>query len=163
MPCVCGIGESTETHCLPIIKGTAKAATAQALMRARYAAYALGELDFLKTSLHPEQRGDYDEKATELWSKKATWHGLEIVETTDGGEGDATGIVEFKAHYEVNGLRNEHHERAEFQKQNGVWYFFDGTQVTHAPIRREGPRVGRNDPCSCGSGKKFKKCCGRAA
>jgi len=30
---------------------------------------------------------------------------------------------------------------------------------THAPIRRA-PRPGRNDPCSCGSGRKFKKCCG---
>ncbi|MBM3333698.1 SEC-C domain-containing protein [Candidatus Sumerlaeota bacterium] len=29
------------------------------------------------------------------------------------------------------------------------------------PIRR-GPKVGRNDPCPCGSGKKFKKCCGAA-
>ncbi len=29
------------------------------------------------------------------------------------------------------------------------------------PIRREGPKVGRNDPCPCGSGKKYKKCCGR--
>ena len=29
-----------------------------------------------------------------------------------------------------------------------------------APIRREGAKVGRNDPCTCGSGKKFKKCCG---
>jgi hypothetical protein len=28
------------------------------------------------------------------------------------------------------------------------------------PIRREAPKVGRNDPCPCGSGKKFKKCCG---
>lgn len=27
------------------------------------------------------------------------------------------------------------------------------------PVRREGPRVGRNDPCPCGSGKKYKKCC----
>ena len=26
-------------------------------------------------------------------------------------------------------------------------------------IRREGKKVGRNDPCSCGSGKKYKKCC----
>lgn len=26
---------------------------------------------------------------------------------------------------------------------------------------REAPKVGRNDPCPCGSGKKFKKCCGR--
>jgi uncharacterized protein YecA (UPF0149 family) len=28
------------------------------------------------------------------------------------------------------------------------------------PIRRTEPKVGRNDPCPCGSGKKFKKCCG---
>ncbi|WP_226912635.1 SEC-C metal-binding domain-containing protein, partial [Halomonas sp. 3D7M] len=29
------------------------------------------------------------------------------------------------------------------------------------PLRREGPKVGRNDPCSCGSGKKYKQCCGK--
>jgi hypothetical protein len=29
------------------------------------------------------------------------------------------------------------------------------------PVVRQAPRVGRNDPCTCGSGKKFKKCCGR--
>jgi hypothetical protein len=29
-------------------------------------------------------------------------------------------------------------------------------------VRRQNPGVGRNDPCPCGSGKKFKKCCGRA-
>ncbi|QFU02244.1 preprotein translocase subunit SecA [Halomonas sp. THAF5a] len=29
------------------------------------------------------------------------------------------------------------------------------------PLRREGPKVGRNDPCPCGSGKKFKQCCGK--
>lgn len=28
------------------------------------------------------------------------------------------------------------------------------------PITREAPKVGRNDPCPCGSEKKFKKCCG---
>ncbi|MEI6070186.1 MAG: preprotein translocase subunit SecA [Verrucomicrobiae bacterium] len=31
------------------------------------------------------------------------------------------------------------------------------------PIKRELPKVGRNDPCPCGSGKKFKSCCGRSA
>jgi hypothetical protein len=30
-----------------------------------------------------------------------------------------------------------------------------------APIRRTEPKIGRNEPCPCGSGKKFKKCCGR--
>jgi len=33
--------------------------------------------------------------------------------------------------------------------------------IAPAPYRREGPKVGRNDPCPCGSGKKFKKCCGK--
>ena len=30
-------------------------------------------------------------------------------------------------------------------------------------VRRETPKVGRNDPCPCGSGKKYKHCCGRNA
>jgi preprotein translocase subunit SecA len=29
-----------------------------------------------------------------------------------------------------------------------------------APVKREGKKVGRNEPCPCGSGKKYKKCCG---
>jgi uncharacterized protein YecA (UPF0149 family) len=29
------------------------------------------------------------------------------------------------------------------------------------PIKRSSPKVGRNDPCSCGSQKKYKKCCGK--
>jgi preprotein translocase subunit SecA len=32
-----------------------------------------------------------------------------------------------------------------------------------APVHRNGEKVGRNDPCPCGSGKKFKKCCGSRA
>lgn len=31
------------------------------------------------------------------------------------------------------------------------------------PYRRESPKIGRNDPCPCGSGKKYKKCCGKEA
>jgi len=32
--------------------------------------------------------------------------------------------------------------------------------VTPGQVRRDTPKVGRNDPCPCGSGKKYKKCCG---
>jgi preprotein translocase subunit SecA len=31
-----------------------------------------------------------------------------------------------------------------------------------APVRREGRKIGRNEPCPCGSGKKYKRCCGAA-
>ncbi|WP_255875329.1 SEC-C metal-binding domain-containing protein [Microbulbifer elongatus] len=33
--------------------------------------------------------------------------------------------------------------------------------VPQAPVTRSTPKVGRNDPCPCGNGKKFKKCCGK--
>jgi preprotein translocase subunit SecA len=36
-----------------------------------------------------------------------------------------------------------------------------GESATKATVKREGEKVGRNDPCPCGSGKKYKKCCGR--
>jgi preprotein translocase subunit SecA len=36
-------------------------------------------------------------------------------------------------------------------------------QLVIPSIRRESPKVGRNDPCPCGSGKKYKNCCGRTA
>jgi preprotein translocase subunit SecA len=35
-------------------------------------------------------------------------------------------------------------------------------RVSAPPVRREGPKIGRNDPCPCGSGQKFKKCHGAA-
>jgi len=36
-----------------------------------------------------------------------------------------------------------------------------GEPARVAPLKREGSKVGRNDPCSCGSGKKYKRCCGK--
>lgn len=42
----------------------------------------------------------------------------------------------------------------------GVHHFFLSRRRS-APVTRESPKVGRNDPCPCGSGKKFKQCCGK--
>lgn len=163
MTCVCGLGESTETCCGPIIQGRTPPETAEALMRSRYSAYVLGEVDYILGSLHPDHRQDVDRDATETWSKKATWTGLEVVTTEGGGPKDDVGIVEFIARFELNGVPQTHHELAEFARANGRWYYVDGKILGQKPVVREGPRVGRNDPCPCGSGKKYKKCCGKAA
>ena len=48
---------------------------------------------------------------------------------------------------------------ASLENINGI----DGETTNHEPIRNEGPKVGRNDPCPCGSGKKYKNCCGKNA
>lgn len=158
MSCVCGVGESTESCCLPIIQGKKPAATAEALMRSRYAAYVLHEIDHLLNSVHPDSPGEADRRTTEAWSKSAEWKGMEVVETTGGGEQDDEGVVEFIAHFELQGVPQQHHERARFRRHNKKWLYFDGDEIKPKPVRRTAPRVGRNDPCPCGSGKKFKKC-----
>lgn len=163
MPCVCGLGDSTETHCLPVIKGQKLAETAEELMRARYAAYALGDVDFILASHTPEAGKDVDRKSTEAWSRSSTWLGLEVLSTEAGGKDDERGTVEFVARYKVKNVAVDHRERAHFEKRNGKWLFADAEQIAGPPVKHEGPRVGRNDPCPCGSGKKYKKCHGKAA
>jgi SEC-C motif domain protein len=163
MTCVCGAGESTEAHCLPLIRGEKLPETAEALMRSRYAAYVLGEVDYILKTHGDEAAKDVDRKNTEAWSKSSTWLGLEIVRTEAGGPADDKGKVEFIARYKVKGMSVQHHEVAEFEKRAGKWVYVEGQEISPPPIKRDEPRVGRNDPCSCGSGKKYKKCCGQAA
>ncbi len=158
--CACGTKNEFNECCAPIIKGDEQASTAGALMRARYTAYTTGDIDFIVNTTHPEHRGDMDVEEITNWSKKSVWKGLELVEELDGDPEDTTGVVEFKAHFELGGQTLTHHERSEFEKVDDQWFFVDGTPVT-APVTRQGPKIGRNDPCSCGSGKKFKKCCGK--
>jgi SEC-C motif-containing protein len=127
-------------------------------MRARYTAYTLGEVDFILGSQDPDTADQADPKGTESWSRRAKWLGLELVTVEQGSPDDDAGTVEFVAHYHMDGRRVAHHERARFRRANGRWLFVDGEMVRPEPVR-VGPRVGRNDPCPCGSGKKFKKCC----
>ena len=132
-------------------------------MRARYAAYVKGEIDYILSTYAPEAARDVDRDATERWSREATWLGLTIVSTERGGPDDRDGIVEFIARHaeKVDGPPVVHHERARFTR-GGVdrrWQYVDGKAVGVVPAKRE-ERPGRNEPCSCGSGKKYKKCHG---
>lgn len=152
-----------EQFCTPFIRGEQMPSTAAELMASRYVAYTLAEIDYILETHHPTKRDDADRDSTKQWAESAEWLGLEIVDTVAGGPDDDTGIVEFIARYAVNGQQAAHHERSEFRKVDGRWYFYDGEMVKPKPVVREAPKVGRNEPCPCGSGKKFKKCHGAAA
>ena len=89
------------------------------------------------------------------------WKSLEILGTKEGLENDETGEVSFCAHYSVRDFPQELREDAFFRKENDTWYYVDGTVYGKEPVRRESPKIGRNDPCPCGSGRKYKKCCGK--
>jgi SEC-C motif-containing protein len=131
-------------------------------MRSRYTAYTQGTIDYVVDTHDPASRDDVDRDAAGKWSESAEWLGLEIVDTEAGGEGDDAGVVEFIATYQVEGVEHKHHERSTFLRDDGRWYYKDGDMVKPRPVVRDQPKVGRNEPCPCGSGKKFKKCCGKA-
>ena len=117
-------------------------------------------IDFIiDTCEKSEEVADIDRKATEDWSKNSTWHGLKILGVQPGKEPD-TEIVEFEATYTQKGIRDVHHETGLFKKINGEWLYSVG-YVKAMTVVREGRKIGRNEPCPCGSGKKYKQCCGR--
>jgi SEC-C motif-containing protein len=157
--CPCGSGAAYAECCEPIITGSNPAETPERLMRARYSAYVRGEMDFLFESTHPKHREGYDHKGTREWAESAEWLGLEILETARGGEGESIGEVEFIARFKDKGVTREHHELASFKREKGNWYFAEGSMVKPKPISVS--KIGRNEPCPCGSGAKYKKCCGK--
>jgi len=157
--CPCGNNKDYADCCAPVIAGVQPAETAEQLMRARYSAYTRVEMDFIFESTHPDNRKDYDPEGTRTWAENSEWLGLQIINTSKGTTNDTTGEVEFIARFKESGTSREHHENALFKKQDGIWYFSDGQMVKPRPLTVT--KIGRNDPCPCGSGQKYKKCCGK--
>jgi SEC-C motif-containing protein len=128
-------------------------------MRSRYSAFVLGETAYLAETLSPELRAEFDQIEAEKTAKDTQWLGLEVRTVTGGGADDDHGTVEFVARFRINNQQRIHHELAEFTRETGRWVCSGGTMDPKAPPRRV-VKAGRNDPCPCGSGKKYKKCCG---
>jgi len=156
--CPCDSRKLYSECCEPIIKKNIQAESPEALMRSRYSAYAKGEILWLRDSLEKKQRKDFDEKAARQWSEHSQWISLSIIQSKTDEENNK-GWVEFSAKYKQNGVVREHHEISEFVRENGEWLLTEGRMVKPEPVRKE-QTTGRNDPCPCGSGKKYKKCCG---
>lgn len=151
-PCPCGNSENYEFCCNPYLECGKLAPTAEALMRSRYSAFVLGNAAYLLNSWHP------DTAPKELTMETSPgWCALEVLTTEGGLENDDTGVVEFKAHYMSQGKSFTMHEVSRFARNEGRWLYVDSD-----PQKSQGDRerkVERNEPCPCGSGKKFKKCC----
>ncbi len=156
--CPCGSGKNYNECCEPIIKRTALASSPEVLMRSRYSAYAKKEILWLRDSLEEKHRKEFDEKGARQWSAQSEWMGLSIVSSKIDEENNK-GWVEFAAKYKQSGITREHREISEFVRKNGEWLLTEGQMVKPEPVRKE-QTIGRNDPCPCGSGKKYKKCCG---
>ena len=154
--CPCNSGASYAGCCELLFSGASTATTAESLMRSRYTAYVVGYIDYLLRTWHPSTRPADIDPAT-----IPKWLDLRIIRTEKGMEKDNEGVVEFKASSLYQKKAVNLHEVSRFVKENGQWLYVDGDiqeDIKLEPVRVI--KVGRNDPCSCGSGKKFKKCCG---
>jgi SEC-C motif-containing protein len=120
-PCPCGSGPPYAGCCGRLHAGAAQAETAEQLMRSRYAAYAVGDLDYVFRTWHPRTRPDALEPDPTL-----TWTGLDVLDVAGGGAGDETGEVEFDAHYDRGGTAGVRHERSRFERRRGRWVYVDG-------------------------------------
>lgn len=148
-PCPCGSLKQYEECCLPFHNGSRMPSTAEQLMRSRYSAFCLKELNYLFNSWHPAFRP----AAEEILSGTRHYLSLQIIDTDKGREEDSTGTVSFIVRYIQQNRLCTMKEKSSFVKQQSRWLYEEGeAELTEELLKK-------NSPCPCGSGKKFKRCC----
>ncbi|MGR8932345.1 MAG: YchJ family protein [Gammaproteobacteria bacterium] len=153
--CICGSGLRYADCCKRYHDGELPT-TAEQLMRSRFTAYAYRNADYLLSTWDTTKR-----PTTIDFSKEtAHWQNLEILNCKKGSAKDGKGLVEFKAYYRQDGEAYFMHEISRFLKSSGRWLYLDGVIKAAGKVAADS-NMGRNALCACGSGKKFKRCCGR--
>ncbi len=153
--CPCGSGILYKKCCEPLITGQQLAETAEQLMRSRYTANVLGAEHYLLSSWHESTRPE-----TITMADSPQWLNLVITRVKQGTVTDKKGEVEFKATCLLRGNLQVLHENSRFVRQRGKWEYVDGVEMKNIAQGKESAgAVGRNQPCPCGSGRKYKKCC----
>ncbi len=148
-PCPCGSTKTLAQCCLKLINGDAPAQSAEQLMRSRYSAFVLGAYPYLLSSHWQSDSDKSDLKALQESNQHTQWLSLRIIDSQDNQ-------VEFCAYYREHDGFYCLHERSNFIQQDGNWFYTDGE------LFKDSGRIkpNRNEPCLCGSTKKFKRCCG---
>ena len=128
--CPCCSGKSYGECCRKFVVGKSLPKIPLELMRSRYTAYVLKDINYIEKTASG--------KALETMDKQATvrdrfdcceWTKLEIIDVSEVTSNSITGIVEFKAHYSQNGITAcILHERSKFQRIDSKWFYISGVQ-----------------------------------
>lgn len=116
--CPCGRDVFGEC-CAPLLDGSSRAWTAEALMRSRYTAFALEDTNYLWRTWHPSTR------PRSVLPSGNQWLSLRILDTVDGNPGDATGVVAFEATYKDGFRTRVQHERSLFEYRANRWMYLN--------------------------------------
>jgi len=156
--CPCGTGKDYNQCCGIFITGKQLPSIPEELMRSRYTAYTQANVDYIARTMKSPAADHFDPAATKSWAEQVNWVKLEVLNTSSE---NTRGTVEFIAHYTQKNKRFVMHEISEFQFEQGQWFYVDGKGPDKLSSLKSGGKMSRNDPCHCGSGIKFKKCCGK--
>ena len=126
-PCPCDSKKPYQKCCRSYHMGE-PAATALALMRSRYAAYALGLCDYIMLTTHRDNHAYMEDKVAwksdlDRFCRSVSFDGLTIVQFEDGEE---TATVTFRAHLRADGKDVGFSEKSGFAKVDGRWLYKDG-------------------------------------
>lgn len=155
--CPCGTNISYEKCCALFIEGQAIPATPEQLMRSRYTAFTQANVDYIVQTMREDACAGFNAENTRQWAQQVQWLGLEILQAPPVV--DNKGIVEFIASYRQQGQLQNIREVSEFIQEGERWYYTGGQGEAIKQAPRTANKTGRNDPCPCGSGQKYKKCC----
>ncbi|MBC3842396.1 YchJ family protein [Streptacidiphilus sp. 4-A2] len=120
-PCPCGLGRPYQECCGVYHQGRAAAPTAEALMRSRYSAFAVGDQPYLLRSWHPSTR-----PARLELDPAQRWVRLEVLSVQGGSAFHSEGSVEFRAYCREHGQEDVLHEHSRFVRDQGAWVYLDG-------------------------------------
>ena len=155
--CPCGSTKTIENCCSLLISRDRQAESPEQLMRSRFVAYATGDMEYVRATWHSSTRPRDITHADSIH-----WRSLEVIDATQGYDKNHQAYVEFKASFiDSSSQEAQHgvlHERSRFIIEDGCWSYVDGEQFD-ASVDDVIVKLGRNEPCFCGSGKKYKKCC----
>jgi SEC-C motif-containing protein len=141
-----------------VLRQQQPAETAEALMRSRFTAHVLRDAAHLHRTYLTSARRPFDEQMDAV--DDVNWTRL-VIHSHEAGPKPDVSTVDFSAYYNADSTEQALHEKSEFHRIKGEWFYVRSLRVGPAPVRSSQAKVGRNDPCPCGSGKKFKHCCGR--
>lgn len=138
--CPCGSGDRLSVCCRPLHRGEREADNAESLMRSRFAAYALGDVEYLWRTLHQDhvdRARPHDEVIAELrgWCRQARFPGLQIL---DVGAPDDDGIarVLFRARVFVGKNDRTFVECSRFRHDGVGWRYLGGDPDARADVVR---------------------------
>lgn len=161
--CPCGTGSPYEMCCGMYHNNPGTAPTAEILMRSRYTAFVIRDFNYIAITQKLKENPEQVAADIEDSNDNTQWIKLEVHETEEGLEKDKKGMVSFSAHFKEGKHIGRLSERSLFKKIKKEWFYISGEHEVEKKtplVNSDAMKIGRNDPCLCGSGKKYKKCCG---